>query len=297
MANALHIGVTRATRAKRPAEWLGRAGGVFPIAVVLVIAVVLAGAAIGHASIADTKFDAALGRYGLAPLVAGTLLTTALALVVAAPAALVAAIWLSELAPPRLRRALRSVLEGAAAVPTVVYGFWGRLVVVPFMRDEIEPRVSSEPHGHGFGLASAACVLAAMALPTIAAQSLEVLRSVPDTLRMTAFSLGASRFRVVRDVVLPAARRGLLGAIALGAGRAVGESIAVAMVIGGRTATPSGFFDATSTLTASLVDGYVDATHPDHVAALAAVALAVAMMGAFAVAFARRWLTPIERRP
>jgi len=292
MLDAAHL---RAELRSSVAGWLGRASGALPVAILVTIVGVLASAALALSSLADERFDPALGRFGLWPLAAGTAATTLVAIGLAAPVALVAAVWVSELAPVAWRRPLASLFEGLGAIPAVVYGVWGRFSVVPFVRDHVEPALTSTPRGHGFGIASAACVLAAMSLPLIASHAAAVLRGVPEPLRMTAFSLGATRWRVVSDVVLPAARSRLFGAVALGVGRAVGESIAVAMVIGGRTATPTGFFDATSTLAAVLVDGYVDATHPEHVGALAVVALVLAAIGGGASAVARRFLSNAPR--
>ncbi len=219
--------------------------------------------------------------------------TTALAGVLAGPVAVVAAVWVAELCPERLRGPIAACLDGVAVVPAVVYGVWGRLELVPIMRD-LGSSGASVPRRHGFGILTASLVLAIMCLPTVTALALHVLRAVPETLRETTASLGATRWQTLRHAVLPAARAGLGGAVLFGVGRALAEGIAITMVIGGRPSLPSSLLDPASTLAVALVDGHADATHPDHLAALAAAALVLALSGAVVIAAARRRLSPAE---
>jgi phosphate transport system permease protein len=278
---------------------LGSVLVVVPVAVLAIVTVVLAvdAAGVSPGDLFGVRFEPALGRLGLVPLAPGTLATTLLAVVFAAPVALVAAVWLAELCPRRLQAPLATCVDGLASVPAVVYGVWGRLEIVPLVRDHLEPSQPSVASGHGFGLFTASLVLALMCLPSVTAVALRVLRGVPAALRETSASLGATRWQTVRHAVLPAARAGLAGAVLFGVGRAVGESIAITMVIGGRPGVPSSLFDPTSTLAVALVDGLEDATHPEHLGALAAAALLLAVLGALAMSSAQRRLSPAEASP
>ena len=168
---------------------------------------------------------AATPRYGVLPLAAGTLLVAALALVIAVPAGLLAAVWLSEYAPPRARRAARTVLEVLAGVPTVVYGAAALLVITPLLQRWL-------PGLPDLNALSAGIVMGVMILPMVSSLSEEALQRVPRGLREAAFALGATRLQATVRVVLPAARAGIAAAVVLAVARAVGETMIVALAAG-----------------------------------------------------------------
>jgi phosphate transport system permease protein len=164
-------------------------------------------------------------RFGLAPLFAGTLVTTALALAVSVPLGLLAALYLSELATPRARRWLRGALFVLAGIPSVVYGAFALAVVTPLVA-RVVPGLGT------FNALSASLALAVMAFPTIVALSLDALTAVPRSLREAGYALGASRLSIVLRVVLPTARSGLYAAVLLAASRSVGETMIVTIAAG-----------------------------------------------------------------
>ncbi|MFZ1023414.1 MAG: phosphate ABC transporter permease subunit PstC [Thermoplasmata archaeon] len=206
-------------------------------------------------------WDGTHGIYGAGPPIVGTLLTSALALVIAVPLALGVAIFLSEIAPPWLRQPLVYVVDLSAAVPSVVYGFWAFLILVPLMRSTIEPGLASLTGGRfpfatqslGYDVFTATIVLAVMIIPTIAAVSRESLRAVPRVYRESALSLGATRWEATRMAVIKPARSGIIAGIILGLGRALGETIAVAMVIGNIFILPGTLFSPSTTIASWIV--------------------------------------------
>src|SRR6478735_6629264 len=188
----------------------------------------------------STDWNPVVGTFGALPFIYGTVVSSLLALALAVPVSIGVAMFLSEMALPQLRGLLAFAVELLAAVPSVVYGLWGIFALAPLLRDHVEPALSSVfgflpmfqgPH-QGYGMLAGGTILAIMILPTIASVSREVLRAVPDSYREGALALGATRWESLRDVVLPFARSGLVGAVMLGLGRALGETMAVTMIIG-----------------------------------------------------------------
>jgi phosphate transport system permease protein len=173
----------------------------------------------------------------------GTAVTSFIALLFAAPISIAISIYLTELAPIRLRRPVATLIDMLAAIPTVILGLWGILVLGPFMRETIQPALKSAfgflPVFSGdpsaFSYLTAATVLTIMTVPIITSVTREVFETVPGDLKEASYALGATRWEMVRQVVLPYSRSGIVGAVILGLGRAIGEAIAVAQVIGGAT--------------------------------------------------------------
>lgn len=220
------------------------------------------------------------GEFGALPMIYGTLVTSALALVLAVPVALGAALFVTEAAPRRLRRPIASVIDLLAAVPSVVFGLWGIFVLVPALRPferwlaESFGRIPLfAPPAPGVGYLTAAVILAIMILPTISAVSREVILTVPRELREAAFAVGATRWEVIRLAVLPPARMGIFGAGILGLGRALGETIAVTMVIGNSPAFSKSILAPGYTLASVIANEFSEATGPFHIEALVAVGL------------------------
>lgn len=234
------------------------------LAVVLIGGIVyetihLAGPAIskfGIGFVTTNDWNPVVNRFGAAPFLYGTVVTSAIALVFAAPLSIAISIYLTELAPRRLRRPVATLVDMLAAIPSVILGLWGILVLGPFMHDTIEPALKSvlgflpifggEPSA--FGYLTAALILTIMVTPIITSVTREVFETVPGDLKEGSYALGATRWEMVRQVVLPYSRAGIVGATILGLGRAIGEAIAVAQVIGGATGINVSLFHTGGTL-------------------------------------------------
>jgi phosphate transport system permease protein len=235
----------------------------------------------GLGFLVSSTWDPVHQIFGALPFVWGTIVSSLLALAIAVPVSLGVAIFLVELAPPWARTVLAVLIETLAAVPSVIYGLWGVFVLAPWLRATGEPVLEKLfgflpffRGGHqGVGMLAGGLILAVMILPSISSVSREVLRAIPDTLREGALALGATRWEVVRTVVLPAARSGIIGAIVLGLGRALGETMAVTMVIGNRPAISASLFAPSYTMASVLANEFSEATEELHLAALAEIAL------------------------
>jgi phosphate transport system permease protein len=182
------------------------------------------------------------GELGALPLVYGTLVTSAIGVVIAVPVAILIALYLTQAAPRRLRTPLGYLVDLLAAVPSVIYGLWGFQVLAPFLSDHVWQPLSDHlgfiplfsDFGSQLNLATAGVILALMIVPIVSAICREVFATVPAADREAALALGATRWEMIRMAVLPRARAGVIGAVMLGFGRAVGETIAVAYLVGGR---------------------------------------------------------------
>jgi len=248
----------------------------------------------GWSFISKSAWDPVHGSFGVLFAIYGTALTSLLALALAVPIGLGAAIFLAELAPRRLRELLSFLIELLAAVPSIVYGLWGVFVLVPVLRP-VEvwlgahlgflPFFQGAPYG--IGVLAASVILSIMVLPYITAVSREVIQAVPVTQREAAYSLGATRWETIRGPVLRAARSGIIGAIILALGRAVGETMAVTMVIGNRAEIPTSFFSPAYTLASLVANEFAEATGELHIAALIGAALVLLVLTIFINAIAR----------
>jgi phosphate transport system permease protein len=222
----------------------------------------------GAGFITGTTWDPVADVYGALPYVVGTLLSSAIALLFAAPIGLLTAIFLAELAPRRVALPLTFLIELLAAIPSVVFGLWGVFVLSPFLGATVEPflirtfgwiPIFAGP-SYGIGLFSAGIILAIMILPTIVAITREVISAVPDSQREAMAALGATRWEIVRRAVLPYARSGIVGAIILGLGRALGETMAVTMVIGNGQHIPTRLFDQAQTIASKIATTFNEAS-------------------------------------
>ncbi|MFN0099922.1 MAG: phosphate ABC transporter permease subunit PstC [Gemmatimonadaceae bacterium] len=207
--------------------------------------------------IAGMTWAPSAGQFGLFPMIAGSALVTVGALVIGLPLGLACAITLAEMAPPRARTVLKPTIELLAGVPSVVYGFIGMEVLVPFIRES--PMLG----GPGYSVLAAAIILAVMVLPTIIGISIDAIEAVPRSYREGSRALGATQWQTITGVVLPAARSGIVAGVILGMGRAVGETMAVIMVAGNSVQVPGSLLDPVRTLTANIAleMGYASGTH------------------------------------
>ena len=219
--------------------------------------------------------------FGALPFIYGTLVTALTAVVVAVPIAVGLALFLTEMASSRLRQFVSFFVEMLASIPSVVYGLWGLMVMVPLLRGSVQPFLartlgflpifSGPPMG--IGLLAAGLLLSIMILPTIASVTIEVLRTMPPALREGALALGSTRWEAIRMVVVPYASRGIMGAVILGLARALGETMAVTMVIGNQPEIHASLFAAGYSLPSVIANEFAEATGDVHTGALAALAL------------------------
>jgi phosphate transport system permease protein len=226
-----------------------------------------------------TEWDPVAGDFGALPFIWGTLYSSALALLMATPVALGIAVFISEFSPEPLRTSLIFLTELLAAIPSIVYGLWGIFVLVPAVRAvEIAmpawvrglPLFSGPPFG--VGMLAAALILAVMVVPFTSAVAREVLRAVPTTQREAAYALGATRFEAIRAAMF-SARTGIIGAVMLGFGRALGETMAVTMVIGNNPQISLSLFAPQYTMAAVIANEFTEAANALHLSALIEIGL------------------------
>lgn len=229
-----------------------------------------------------TEWDPAISQtFGALPLISGTFVTSGIALLIGVPISLGVGLVLSEYMPRQLSFAISFVVELLAAIPSVIYGLWEVFTLAPFLRDNVYPYLQallgftplfSGPIYDG-GVLTAGIILAIMIVPTISSISRDVFSAVPNSQREAVISLGATRWETVK-IVMSYARSGVIGAVVLGLGRAVGETMAVTMVIGNRFQVfPSSLFDAWYTLAAIIANEFIEATYDLYLSALIEVGL------------------------
>ena len=226
----------------------------------------------GPAFLTSVTWDPVQDIYGAAGPLVGTLITSALALLFALPVAGGVAFFLVELCPQILRRPIGTAIELLAGIPSIVYGMWGLFVFAPAFSQWVEmPLITNAPPGtiwamlvqgvpNGSGILAASIILAIMILPFMAATLRELLQTVPSQVRESAYGLGATTGEVVMRVTLPYVRRGAIGAVMLGLGRALGETMAVTFVIGNSHDFPHGLFDAGSTIASTIANEFNEAS-------------------------------------
>lgn len=248
-------------------------------------------------------WDPVSGQFGARPFIWGTLYSSVLALILAAPVALGIAIYISELAPGWLQRPLVFLTELLAAIPSIVYGLWGIFVLVPWVRTietatpawlRATPLFSGAPYG--VGMLSAALILAIMIVPYTSSVAREVLRAVPQAQREGAYALGATRWEAIRMALLYA-RTGVIGAVLLGFGRALGETMAVTMVIGNTPQISTSLFAPQYTMAAVLANEFSEATNALYVNALVEIGLVLFVITLIINAGSRAFIWSLARPP
>jgi phosphate transport system permease protein len=251
----------------------------------------------GVGFLTSSAWDPVNGDFGAAPAILGTIVTSIIALAVATPLALGAAIFLSEFCPAWLRQPLSFLIDLLAAVPSVVFGLWGVFVLLPLLRTSLMPFLRDTLHlgatpffsgpAYGPSLLAAGLILAIMILPYIAAVSREVLMAVPRSQREAALALGATRWEAITGAVVPHARAGIFGGIILGLGRALGETMAVTMLIGNRHELSSSLFAPGYTMASLIANEFSEATTDIHLSALMAVGFVLFLLTLIVNALAR----------
>jgi phosphate transport system permease protein len=271
----------------RAFEWLTLA-----MALTVVVLIILIGWQLWHGSLLAIKkfgfhflitstWDPVTEEFGALPFIYGTLVSSLIALLIAVPLSIATAAYLTELAPLWIRQPLVSLIEMLAAIPSVILGLWGIFVMIPFLRDYPAPLLKrlfswtpffSGPM-YGPSMLAGGVIIAIMILPIITSVSREILRSVPDLQREAAYGLGATRWEVTRIAVLSYAKKGLFGAVILGLGRALGETMAVTMVIGNTPQIAASLFKPGYTLAAVIANEFTEATTDMYLQALFEIGL------------------------
>lgn len=206
--------------------------------------------------------------YGIFPMIVGSIYVTAVAIIIGVPIGLLTAVFMARYCPARIYKIVKPAVELLAGIPSVVYGFFGMVVIVPFIRSSVG--------GNGSSILSASILLGMMILPTIISQSEASIRAVPNSYYEGSLALGATHERSVFCSILPAAKSGILAGIILGVGRAIGETMAVIMVAGNQARMPQGILQGVRTLTANIVIemGYAEGLHREALIATGVVLFA-----------------------
>src|SRR2546427_5127123 len=231
----------------------------------------------------SSNWDPVNEQFGALPFIFGTLVSSAIALVIAVPLSIATAVYLTEIAPRWLRQPLTVFVELLAAVPSVILGLWGIFVMVPWLREHLFPWLRSafgflplfSGPIYGVSMLAGGIIIAIMIVPIITSVSREILRSVPGLQREAAYALGATRWEVTRIAVLSYAKKGLFGAVILGQGRALGETMAVTMVIGNRPEIAASLFAPGYTLASVIANEFTEATTDFYLNALFEIGLAL----------------------
>jgi phosphate transport system permease protein len=253
----------------------------------------------GLGFLTSSTWDPVRGIFGAAPAIYGTIVSSIVALVIATPLALGVAIFLSEFSPGWLRQPVAFFVDLLAAIPSVVYGLWGIFALLPLLREYVMPflrdslRLGATPlfsgPAYGPSMLAAGVILAIMVLPYISSVSREVLLAVPRSQREAALALGATRWEAIRGAVLPYAKSGIVGGIILGLGRALGETMAVTMLIGNRHEIAASLFAPGYTMASLIANEFAEASGDLHLSALMAVGFTLFVITIIVNAIAR-WL-------
>lgn len=264
----------------------------------------------GLSFLTSTEWDPVFEQFGAAGYAYGTVVTSLVALVLAAPVGAAAALFLAEYAPQRLRAPVAFIVELLAAIPSIIYGLWGFFILAPIMRGSVEPFLknmlgplpvvgalfSGPTIGKGYLIGGV--ILAIMVLPTITAVSREILLAVPNTQREGMLGLGATKWEVIQKAVFPYARSGIAGAAILGLGRALGETMAVTMVIGNSsTEIRASLFTPGYTMASAIANQFTEADKEIYFSAIVEVALVLLLVAALVNFVARLLVWGVTRGP
>jgi phosphate transport system permease protein len=289
--------------------WAMRLCGVAVVALLgLIVYQLLAGSklswhAFGFKFFGQSDWNPVEDQYGALPFIYGTLVSSLLSLVIAVPLSLGVAVFITEMCPIALRGALSFTTELLAAIPSVVYGLWAIFVLVPILRQYVQPFLATtlgwtglfSGPPYGIGMLAAGVILAIMIIPIISSITREVLTVVPQHQREGALALGATRWEMIRLAVLRNARAGIVGAIILGLGRALGETMAVTMVIGNRPEIAKSLFAPGYTMASVLANEFTEATGDLYLSALIEIGLALFFVTIVVNALARLMVWSVTR--
>jgi len=247
-------------------------------------------------------------RYGALSAIYGTLVTSALAMVIALPISFGIAVFLTELAPQWLKRPVGIAIELLAAIPSIIFGIWGLFVLAPLLQESVEPWMDShlgrlpllgalfQGAPYGIGMLTAGIVLAIMIIPFISAVMRDVFETVPDVLKESGYGLGATTWEVIWKVVVPYSRAGMIGGTMLGLGRALGETMAVTFVIGNAHHISASLLAPATTISAAIANEFTEATTPLYTSSLIALGVLLFIITFVVIGAARLMLLRLSRR-
>lgn len=256
----------------------------------------------------STDWDPVNELFGAAPALIGTLITSFIALCIATPIAIGIAIFITEIAPSFLKGVIGTAVELLAAIPSIIYGMWGLFTLAPIMSKHIEPFLQStigmlpifdklfEGTPLGVDLFTASIILSIMIIPFTASIARDSFNLTPSVLKESAYAIGATKWEVVKDIVIPYSKLGVLGGIGLSLGRALGETMAVAFVLGNLNKIPTSLFDAAATVTVKLANEFTEADKDIYLSALYFLAFLLFIMSFTILALAKVLLLKIEKR-
>jgi phosphate transport system permease protein len=237
-------------------------------------------------------WDPVSNIYGAYPFLIGTLLTSFIALIISIPFSYAIAIYLGEYNPKGwLSDLLKNTIELIAAVPSIIYGFWGLFVLVPLVRS-LEIKFHVLPYG--IGILTSSLILAVMIIPYGASLGITLIRMVPSPLKEAAYGLGATRFEVIRKVIMPYTRSGLFAGILLSLGRALGETMAVTMLIGNTSAVPTSIFSPGNTMASVIANEFTEADHTEYLSALIELGLVLFLVTVVINLIGKRIITRVS---
>jgi phosphate transport system permease protein len=262
----------------------------------------------GFTFLIDDAWNPVTGRFGAIAPIYGTLLTSLIAMLIAVPVGLFIAVFLTELCPMWLRRPIGIAIELLAGIPSIIYGIWGLFVFAPFLQQTVQPALielfgnvpvlatlfAGPPYG--IGILTAGLVLAIMVLPFVTSISRDVFEAVPPVLKEAAYGLGCTTWEVVRRVVLPYARVGVIGGMMLGLGRALGETMAVTFVIGNAHRISGSLLAPGTTISATIANEFTEAVEDLYTSALIALGLILFCITFIVLALARLMLQRLRQR-
>jgi phosphate transport system permease protein len=260
--------------------------------------------AFGWRFLVSDAWNPVTGNFGAASSVFGTLVSTAIAMLLAVPLSVAIALFLVELAHPLVSRVAGTAIELLAAIPSIIYGMWGLFVFAPFMADHVQPLLNGTlgflplfvGPPMGIGMLSAGIILAFMVLPFVSAVMRDVFRMVPTVLKESAYGMGATTWEVTRKVTVRYGIRGLVGAVFLGLGRALGETMAVTFVIGNNHSISASLFAAGNSIASTLANEFAEASTPLYLSALVELGLILFVITFLIQVVAQLWLARLKRQ-
>lgn len=252
----------------------------------------------GFHFLTSTKWNPVLGEFGALSSIYGTIVSTVIALIIATPMSLVVALFLVELAPKKLAGFFGTAIELLAAIPSIIYGMWGLFVFAPFMANYIQPWLGKyfgfsplfQGPPMGIGMLTAGMILALMILPFISSVMRDILMMVPNISKESAYGIGATTWEVTKDISIRSGMRGMVGAIFLGLGRAIGETMAVTFVIGNDHKLATSLFASGNTIASTLANEFTEASEPIYLSALIELGLVLFIITALFQILAQVWL-------
>jgi phosphate transport system permease protein len=278
------------------------------VIIALVIGSIPALTTFGFDFVTTQRWNPVTEKFGALAPIYGTVITSLIAMLIAVPIGLMIAVFLTELCPIWLRRPIGTAIELLAGIPSIIYGIWGLFVFAPFLQGTLQPFLISvfgnvpvlsavfEGPPYGIGVLTASLILAIMVLPFITSISRDVFDAVPPVLKEAAYGLGCTTWEVVRNVVIPYTRVGVIGGVMLGLGRALGETMAVTFVIGNAHKISASIIAPGTTISATIANEFTEAVGDLYTSSLIALGLILFVITFFVLAAARYMLMRIERR-